>query len=536
MTDRVRFDEQARMAIKRGFDVMADVAQVTLGPIGGTVALERIAQSNRSPELLTDIATISRRILEIPDPFENMGAMLARHLAWYVREEVGDGSATALVIAQAIIDHSVRYIAAGHNAMALWRGIKKGHACVDARLKDLAEPLEDPDRIASLATYLAKDEQIGRFIEEIFDIVGPQGFVEVRDGYGRESERDYVEGVYWNEGWVSSYFADKGNETQATAEDAYILFTDHSLEEARDLIPAMDIIRRAGGKALVVIAYGVKGNALNLLVSNYVRGTMRTLALKAPRYGDARLAILEDMAISTGGRVIRESAGDLVSHVKLEDLGRAQHVVCSRATFTIVGGSGNPRAIRERIRQLQNVRDQISDQHELETLDERVGKLLGGTAILNVGGKTKSEREQLKGLAEGAVRVVRLGLEEGIVPGGGSAYVAALPALGEAEVTADEAPALNILREALVAPVKCLVRNAGYSPGLVVAHIQESPPGWGFDVIEGKMVDMMKANIVDPLPAVRSAWTRGVSAATMAITTDALVYRSDHDESPSYNP
>lgn len=536
MSKRVRFDFEAQTAIKRGFDLIADIAQVTLGPIGGIVALERMSSRDKSPELLDDMATIARRIIEVPGPFENMGAMLARHLAWNVREEVGDGSATALILAQTVISEAIRYTAAGHNAMDLWRGIKKGQECLVARLEEIAQPLDDPESITSLATSIVRDEDLGHFIEEIFDIVGPQGHVEVRSAYGRESDREYVEGVYWDAGWVSPYFADKSNELQATVDRPYILLTDHKLENAQDVIPAMEAVRRAGGKSLVVIAYDLKGPALNLMVTNNARGTMRLLGLKSPRYGEMRTGIMEDMALSTGARVIREQAGESLSRVRIEDLGRAQYVVCNRATFTIVGGMGNPQAIREHIHTLRESQPLLQEKQDRENLDQRIGKLLGGTALLHVSGQTESERDHRKELAQNAIDVVRLGLQGGIVPGGCSAYVSILPALDEIELTENEAPALDILRRALIAPLTCLARNSGYDPGPVVAHVRDAPFGWGFDVIRGEVVDMLEANVVDPLPTMRTALDYGLSVATMAMTTDALVYRSYRDETPEFNP
>ena len=536
LSKRVRFDLEAQMAIKQGFDLIADIAQVTLGPIGGVVAVERMASRNKSPELLDDVATIARRIVEVPGPFENMGAMLARHLAWNVREEVGDGSATALILAQTIISEAIRYTAAGHNAMDLWRGIKKVQGPLVARLEEIAQPLDDPDSITSLATAIVRDKELGRFIEEIFDIVGPEGHVEVRSAYGRQSDREYVEGVYWDAGWVSPYFADKNNELQATVDRPYILLTDHKLENAQDVLPAMEAVRRAGGKGLVVISYDLKGAALNLMVTNNARGTMRLLGLKAPRYGDMRTGIMEDLALSTGARVIRQQAGESLSRLRIEDLGRAQYVVCNRATFTIVGGMGNPQAIREHIHTLRQSRATLQDKQDRENLDQRIGKLLGGTAILHVSGQTESERDHRKELAQNAIQVVRLGLQGGIVPGGCSAYVSILPVLDEIELPENEAPARDILRHALVAPLNCLARNGGYAPGSVLARVQESPFGWGFDVTRGEVVDMMQAHIVDPLPTMRTALDFGLSVATMAMTTNALVYRSYRDKTPEFNP
>jgi chaperonin GroEL len=516
---------EARMAIKRGFDQIANLAQVTLGPIGGVVALERMHSSNASPELLTDTGTIARRIVEIGDEFENMGAMLARHMAWYLHEKVGDGGATALVIAQSLIADAVRYVAAGYNAMALWHGIQKMQPHIDARLKALSRPLENPAIIRSLAASIVGDEDIGRFIEEIFDIVGPQGFVEVRNAYGTQSDREYVEGMYWDSGWVSPYFADQNTGTQATVEKPYILVTDHRLENAQNLVPVLRRVHSAGGKGLVVIAADISASALSLMVSNNAKGTLRLLGLKAPRYGDMRIGILEDIAISCGARYVRKDAGDLISRVTVEDLGHAQNVVCNRATFTLIGTMGNPRAIRERIHTLQNTREQAEDNDERDKLDERIGKLLGGTALLHVSGQSKEDRERRKEMAETAVRVVRQGLQGGVVAGGGVAYVSALPAIEGVQLVEDEFPARDMLRRALLAPMTCLVKNAGYEPGPVVARVEAAGNGLGFDVERGQFVDMFEANIVDPLPTIRTALSYALSVAAMALTTDVLILR-----------
>jgi chaperonin GroEL len=308
------------------------------------------------------------------------------------------------------------------------------------------------------------------------------------------------------------------------------------LENAPELIPALEAVRSADGKSLVVIAYDLKGSALNLMVTNNARGTLRLLGLKAPRYGEMRSAILDDIALSTGARVIRKDAGDMVSRVSLQDLGRAQYVVCNRATFTLVGTMGNPQAIRDRIQTLRASREHVQDQRDRSDLDERIAKLLGGAALLHVSGQTKSERDHRKELAENAIQVVRRGLQGGIVPGGGSAYVSCLPALDGLELPDEQAPALDILRRALTAPLACLARNAGHDPGPIVAYVRDAPVGWGFDVLRGERVDMLAANIVDPLPTVRTALTYAISIATMAITTDALVYRSYRETDPDLNP
>jgi chaperonin GroEL len=536
LSARIRFGLEAQSAVQRGFDTIARIAQATLGPTGRVVAVEAAANRNRSPELLDDAATIARRVVAIPDPFENMGARLARHLAWHVREEVGDGSATALVLAQAVIADSIRHIAAGHNAMDLWRGIQKTAPYLLARLDEMAMPLESPEQIQTLATAMVGDEELGHFIEEIFDIVGPEGHIEVREAYGRQNDREYVEGVYWDSGWISPYFADKDKSLQASVQRPYILLTDYSLSNAPDLLPTLEAVRRAEGKGLVIIANDVTGAALNLLVTNNARGTLRILCLKAPRYGDLRSAILDDIALSTGARVIRKDAGDSIAQVTLRDLGRAQHVVCNRATFTLMGTMGSPQGIRDRVQTLRAARQHVHDERERENLDERIGKLLGGSALLHVSGQTDAERKHAKQIAENAVRVVRHGLHGGIVPGGGSAYVACLPALDEVELPETEAPALNILRHALMAPMACVTRNAGHDPGPIIAWVQDAPPGSGFDALRGERVDMLAANVVDPLPTVRTALTLALSIATMAITTDALIHRTGKESMADLEP
>jgi chaperonin GroEL len=527
---------QARRAIQRGFNKIANIAQVTLGPLAGTVALERIAQRNKSPELLSDTGTIARRIVEVPGQFENMGAMLARHLAWWVHEDIGDGCATSLVIAKSVIDDSVRHIAAGHNAMALWRGMKKLLPPVVSGLENISQPLEDPERIAALATSIVGDSELGSFIEEIFDIVGPQGFVEVRAAYGTENEREYVEGVYWDSGWISSYFADKNTGTQATVQKPFILVTDHVIENARDLLPVLERVRKAGGNGLVIIAGNIKGSALGLMVSNNAKGTLRLLGLKAPRYGEMRTGVLEDIAIACGAEFIRKDAGDAISKVTVEDLGRAQTVVCGRSTFTLIGTMGSPQAIRERICNLQNLREHAKEKEDRKNLDERIGKLLGGTALLYVSGQTKEERDLRKDIANNAVHVVRLGLEGGIVAGGAVSYATVLSVLEKVPLDEEEAPAKAIMERALLAPLTYLAKNAGYDPRPVVARVRESVDGLGFDVERGKFVNMLEANIVDPLPAVRAALTYGMSVAGMALTTDVLIHRESDEKVPNLTP
>jgi chaperonin GroEL len=377
---------------------------------------------------------------------------------------------------------------------------------------------------------------LGSFIEEIFDIVGPQGFVEVRAAYGTENDREYVEGVYWDSGWVSSYFADKNTGTQATIDKPFILVTDHVIESAQDLLPVLERVRRAGGNSLVIIAGNIKGSALGLMVSNNAKGTLRLLGLKAPRYGEMRTGVLDDIALACGASFVRKDAGDAISQVTVQDLGRAQTVVCGRSTFTLIGTMGSPQAIRERINNLRNLREHAKEKEERKNLDERIGKLLGGTALLYVSGQTKEERDLHKDIANNAIHVVRLGLQGGIVPGGAVSYATVLPVLKDVSLSEEEAPAKMIMERALLAPLTHLVKNAGYDPGPVVARVREAADGLGFDVERGKFVNMLEANIVDPLPTVRAAFTYGLSVAGMALTTDVLVHRDSDEKVPNLTP
>jgi chaperonin GroEL len=532
---RVCYAPEARQALRKGFNVLADAMEVTLGPCGRLVAIERDVSPSKPPELLNDGAIIARRFLGLPNTFETMGAMLARHIAWQVEEEVGDGSTIAVIIARHVLDGATRCIAAGHNPMSLRRGLEKALAVALGELAKSAQPLEAAEQIISLAASITGDNELGRYIEEIFDTVGPQGAVDVRSSYRRVHDREYIQGTFWNQGWISSHLTTDGG--KAVVKRPYILLTNRRMSKAAELIPIMDRIRRAGDRGLVVIAYAVEGDALNVLVANKVRQIMPTLGLKAPGLGPEKLEILRDLAVLCGGKVFVEEAGDRVEDATLDDLGQADEAQAIRSGFTIVGGKGSPAAIRQRIMEIRRQLPTAAGR-ERERLIERAGKLLGGVGLLYVGGATDAERDYLKDRAQEAVRVVRLGLEEGIVPGGGAAFLTCLPALDRLELPADEAVAGLILREALLVPMRAIIRNAGCDPNPIVVQVQEKGPGYGFDVLRGEITHMLAANIVDPVRVLQTALQVGVSGAIMALSTEVLVHkpRSNRDEEVRFTP
>lgn len=533
---RLAFEPEARQALRRGFNTLADMMAVALGPRGRLVAVAR-ENPRRPPELLDDGATIARRFLGLPSRWESMGTFLARHIAWRVEEAVGDGATTAVVIARQVLNEMDRLAAAGYNPMRIRRGVERLLPVLLEELKTLAQPLATADQIVALATAITGDKTLGNFIEEIFDTVGPYGAVDVRTNYGRGHDRQYIHGALWNQGWVSSYFATEGG--TAILKEPYILLTNRHLQSAAELAAVMGRVREVGsGRGLVVIANGVEKDALNILVTNKVRGALPTLAIKTPGLGLEKNEILQDLATLCGGRVFLAEEQGRLEEVTLADLGQADEVQAIRSGFTLIGGKGRPAAIRQRYQELRSRLPAAEPGRERERLVERAGKLLGGVALLKVGGATESEQEYLKDRAREAVQVVRLGLQEGVTPGGGVAYLKCLPALACVQLSDDEAPARQIMHSALLAPMRALLTNSGYDPEPVIARIQQCGDGCGFDVRRGEVVDVVAAHIVDPLKVVQTALQIGVSGALMGMTTEVLVHKPCHnrDEEVDFRP
>jgi chaperonin GroEL len=533
---RLAFAPEARQALRRGFNQLADMMAVALGPRGRLVAVAR-DNPRRPPELLDDGATIARRFLGLPSRWESMGALLARHIAWQMEEAVGDGATTAVIIARQVLNEMDRLVAAGHSPMRVRRGVERLLPVLLAELKEQAQPLATPDQIVALATAITGDATLGNYIEEIFDTVGPYGAVDVRTNYGRSHDRQYIHGALWNQGWVSSYFTTEGG--TAIVKDPYILFTNRHLQSAAELAPVMGRVREAGsGRGLVVIANGVEKDALNILVTNKARGTLPTLAIKTPGLGLEKNEILQDLATLCGGKALLVEEGRRLEEVTLADLGQADEVQAIRSSFTLIGGKGRPAAIRQRHQDLRARLATAAPGRERERLVERAGKLLGGVALLKVGGATESEQEYQQDRAREAVQVVRLGLQDGVTPGAGVAYLKCLPALASVQLSDDEAPARQVLRGALLAPMRALLANSGHDPEPVIARIQQCGAGCGFDVTRGEMVDVVEARIVDPLQVVQAALQIGVSGALMGMTTEVLVHKPRHnrDEAVDFRP
>jgi chaperonin GroEL len=527
----VIFDQDARTALKRGVDTMARLIRVTLGPRARTVAISPIVGSNKPPEILDDGATIARRTLQLPRPFDDMGAMIIRQLACKIGDTIGDGSATAVVIAQSVLEASIRYVAAGGNPMFLKRGLEKALAVALDELDKQARPVSDPEDLRRVASACTRDPKIAALIGEIFDIIGRDGVVTVENGHSTTIDREYVEGIQWDKGWVSPYLVTDNERMEASVENTPVLVTDRFLSKTEDVLPILNRALERGDRQLFLVAGDISGDALATLVNNKQQQIITTLAVKAPGYGERRMRILEDIAVFTGGRMVREDAGETIANVTPEHFGRARRVWCNRDFFTVIEGQGDPTAIRRRIAQIKTELPTVTDDYEKGKMRERLGKLSGGLAILKVGAPTELERDEKKLQAEDAVAGTRLALESGVVAGGGAALLACIPAVEALRLDGDERMGAEILARALEAPTRQILQNGGFAPNPLIAELRRRPPGWGFDVIGGEIVDMWEAGIIDPLKVVRTALDAATSTAMMALTTEALVRKAKPQES-----
>ncbi len=530
-TPYVLFDQEARTALQHGVDVMSRLIRVTLGPRARTVAINPIIQGSRPPEILDDGATIARRTLQLHSPFEDMGAMLIRGLACKIGDTLGDGSATAVVIAQSILDESIRYVAAGGNAMFVKRGLEKALAVALAELDQQARPVSDPDDLRRVAAASARDPRIAALIGEIFDIIGRDGIVMVENGHSSTIDREYVEGLQWDKGWVSPYLVTDNERMEAVLDNAAIAITDRFLSKTEDILPFLNRALESGNRQLFLVVGDISGDALATLVSNKQQNIITGLAVKAPGYGERRMRILEDIAIFTGARMLKEDAGETVDNFAAADFGHARRIWCNRDFFTVIEGAGEPAAIRKRISQIKSELPTITDEYEHGKMRERLGKLSGGMAVLRIGAPTDIQRDEKKLQAEDAVAATRLALESGLVAGGGAALLACIPAVERLELEGDEAMGVEILARALEAPTRQILKNGGFAPNPLIAELRGRPAGYGFDVISGEIVDMWAAGIVDPLKVVRTALDAATSTAMMALTTDALVRKKKPEQS-----
>jgi chaperonin GroEL len=525
---QLEFNEQARRSLKIGMDKLADVVKVTLGPKGRNVVLER---KYGAPLITNDGVTIARDI-ELSDIFENMGAQLLKEAATKTNDVAGDGTTTATVLAQAIVTEGYRNLAAGANPMILRRGLEKGLDAVINAIKQESRPVETQEEIAQVASISANDTEIGNLIAEVMQKVGKDGVITVEEGRGLGLETEYTEGMQFDRGFISPYMATNQEHTEAALSSPYILITDKKISAIQDILPLLERLLQMGHKELVIIAEDVDGEALATLVVNQLRGAFTVLAVKAPGFGDRREAMLEDIAILTGGRVITEKAGLRLETTTIQDLGQARLVTATKDTTTIVDGAGDPQQIQARIRQIRAQINETTSDYDREKLQERLAKLAGGVGVIRVGAATEVELKEKKHRVEDALSATRAAVEEGIVAGGGVALVDAIPALDNVQVSeGDERTGLSILRRALEEPLRQIAINAGSDGAVIVNQVRSSQPAHGFDALNGKFVDMFQAGIVDPAKVTRSALQNAVSVGGMFLTTDALI--SEQPEEPS---
>jgi len=519
MAKQIIFGEEARKALKNGVDILTDAIRVTLGPRGRPVALDK---KWGAPSVLNDGVSIAKEI-ELPDPFENMGVQLVKQAATRTNDQCGDGTSTSTIIAQAIISEGFKNIAAGADSMALKHGIEKGVEAIVDELKKMAIPVAGKEQVAQVAAISAIDQEIGNLIADVMEKVGKDGVITVEEGKGLKFETEYVEGMKFDRGYISPYFITNPEQMKAEIEDPYILITDKKISAINDILPALEKIVQAS-KNLIIIAEDVEGESLATLVVNKLRGTLNPLAVKAPGFGDRRKAMLEDIAVLTGGKVISEEIGRKLDSVTIEDLGRARRVIADKDNTTIVEGKGDAKAIEGRIKQIRSEIDISTSDYDKEKLQERLAKLAGGVAVVKVGGATETELKEKKHRVEDALSATRAAVEEGILPGGGVALLNALPALKKLKVEGDEATGVNLLKRALEEPLRCIATNSGREASVVINKVKGSKPGIGYDALKDELgVNMIERGIVDPLKVTRSALQNGASIACMILTTESLV-------------
>jgi len=519
MAKQLLFSEEARKSLKAGIDTLARAIRVTLGPRGRPVALDK---KFGAPSVINDGVSIAKEI-ELPDPFQNMGAQLVKEAATKTNDQCGDGTSTSVILAQSIVGEGFKNIAAGADSMALKRGIEKGVEAVVDELKKTSTPVKTREQVAQVAALSAVDQEIGNLIADVMEKVGKDGVITVEEGKGLRYETEYVEGMKFDRGYVSPYFITNAEQMKVELEDPYILITDKKISALNDILPALEKIVQTS-KNIVMIAEDIEGEPLATLVVNKLRGTLSPLAVKAPGFGDRRKEILRDIATLTGGTVISEEVGRKLDSVTVEDLGRARRVVADKDNTTIVEGKGSKKDIEDRIKQIRSQIDATTSDYDKEKLQERLAKLAGGVAVIKVGAGTEVELKEKKHRVEDALSATRAAVEEGILPGGGVALLSTIAVLDKLDVSNDEATGVAILKRALEEPIRCIAENSGREGSVVVSKIKESQPGIGYDAAKDELgVNMVERGIVDPLKVTRSALQYGASIANMILTTESLV-------------
>ncbi len=526
----IAFDEDARRGLERGMNQLADAVKVTLGPKGRNVVLEK---KWGAPTITNDGVSIAKEI-ELEDPWEKIGAELVKEVAKKTDDVAGDGTTTATVLAQALVREGLRNVAAGAAPGGLKRGIDKAVEAVTERLLANARELEGRDEIAQVAGLSAQDTEIGNLIADAFDKVGKDGVITVEESSTTALELEFTEGMQFDKGYLSPYFITDAERMEAVLEDAYVLIHQGKISAVADLLPLLEKVVQAG-KPLFIVAEDVEGEALSTLVVNKIRGTFNAVAVKAPGFGDRRKAMLQDMAVLTGGQVVAEELGLKLDQVGLDVLGQARRIVSTKDSTTIVDGAGKPEDVEARVAQIKAEIEATDSDWDREKLQERLAKLAGGVCVIKVGAHTEVELKEKKHRIEDAVSATRAAIEEGIVAGGGSALIHAAPALDELEVEGDEAVGVNIVRRALVEPLRWIAENAGLEGYVATAKVAEMPLGHGLNAATGSYGDLLTAGVIDPVKVTRSALRNAASIASMVLTTDTLVVDKPEEEEAQAN-
>jgi chaperonin GroEL len=531
MAKELKFDQEARNAILRGVNILADVVKVTLGPKGRNVILEK---SFGAPTVTKDGVTVAKEI-ELEDKFENMGAQMVKEVASKTSDTAGDGTTTATVLAQALYREGSKVVAAGANPMEVKRGIDIAVEEVVKELKKLSKPTKDQKEISQVGTISANnDETIGNIIAEAMNKVGKEGVITVEEAKGMETTLDVVEGMQFDRGYVSPYFVTDPEKMVAVLDDPYILLNEKKITNMKDMLPILEQIAKMG-KPLLVLAEDVEGEALATLVVNKLRGTLKCCSVKAPGFGDRRKAMLEDIAILTGGEVISEDLGIKLENIKLSNLGRAKRITVDKDNTTIVDGAGNKSDIEGRVKQIRVQIEETTSDYDREKLQERLAKIIGGVAVINVGAATETEMKEKKARVEDALNATRAAVEEGIVPGGGVAYLRCLSALDKLKLEGDKKIGVDIVKRALEEPIRQIANNAGQEGSVVTEKVKNEKGAFGFDAAKDEYSDMIKAGITDPTKVVRLALQNAASVASLMITTEALVAEKP-EKKPAYPP
>jgi len=524
----VRFSQEAREKILRGVNVLADAVTVTLGPKGRNVVLEK---SFGAPTVTKDGVTVAKEI-ELEDKFENMGAQMVKEVASKTSDVAGDGTTTATVLARSIFTEGIKMVAAGHDPMSLKRGIDRAVESVTGELKSLSKPTKDRREIAQVGTISANnDSTIGDIIAEAMEKVGKEGVITVEEAKGLETTLEVVEGMQFDRGYLSPYFVTDPERMEAKLEDAYVLIHEKKISSMKDLLPILEAIAKTG-KPFLLVAEDVEGEALATLVVNKIRGTLSCTAVKAPGFGDRRKAMLEDIAILTGGRVIAEELGIKLENVTLNDLGRAKRLVIDKDNTTVIDGAGKKADIEGRIKQIRAQIEETTSDYDREKLQERLAKLVGGVAVIRVGAATEIEMKEKKARVEDALHATRAAVEEGVVPGGGVALIRCLSGLESLRDGEEEKVGVNIVRKALEDPLRWIATNAGWEGSVVVDKVKNNKGPFGFNAASEEFEDLMKAGIIDPTKVVRTALQNAASVASLLLTTECMVAEKP-EEKPS---